>query len=191
MEAKKSIYISSAYLVPGKKGTNDLINAEKRGVNINILTNSLSSTDAKVVYSGWDRYRDDLVANGINVYEFRNEGYKIYNRRNSGASLHSKTIVVDDKISWIGSFNLDGRSAIYNTEVITAFFNEDFAKLLKEAMEKDMSEYISWHLYTKDGKTYWKTYRNGKEITKSHIPDTSLLMRIMAFVLKIVPEKLI
>ncbi len=191
LEAKKSIYISSAYLVPGKKGTNDLINAEKRGVNINILTNSLSSTDAKVVYSGWDRYRDDLVANGINVYEFRNEGYKIYNRRNSGASLHSKTIVVDDKISWIGSFNLDVRSAIYNTEVIAAFFNEDFAKLLKEAMEKDMSEYISWHLYTKDGKTYWKTYRNGKEITKSHIPDTSLLMRIMAFVLKIVPEKLI
>ena len=45
--------------------------------------------------------------------------------------------------------------------------------------------------FTAHGKTYWKTYRNGKEITKSHIPDTSLLMRIMAFVLKIVPEKLI
>ena len=58
-------------------------------------------------------------------------------------------------------------------------------------MEKDMSEYISWKLYAENGKTYWKTYRNGKEIIKSHIPDTSLLMRIVTFVLKIVPEKLI
>lgn len=190
-ETKKSIYISAAYFVPGKNGTKSLIDKAKNGININILTNSLSSTDAKIVYSGWDRYRDDLVLNGINIYEFRNEGYKVYNRHNSGASLHSKTIVVDDKISWIGSFNLDGRSAIYNTEVIAAFFNEDFAKLLRETMEKEMSEYISWKLYAENGKTYWKTHRNGKEIVKSHIPDTSLFMRIVTFILKIVPEKLI
>lgn len=190
-EAKKSIYISSAYFVPGKSGTKSLIDTKQRGVDINILTNSLSSTDAKIVYSGWDRYRDDLIENNINVYEFRNEGYKVYNRRNSGASLHSKTIVVDDKISWIGSFNLDGRSAIYNTEVIAAFFNEDFAKMLREAMQKDMSEYISWHLYSKNGTTYWQTIRNGKEIRKSYCPDTTLLMRTMTFILKFVPEKLI
>lgn len=190
-ETKKSVYISAAYFVPGKNGMESIINGAKKGINVNILTNSLSSTDAKVVYSGWDRYRDELVLNGVNIYEFRNEGYKVYNRHNSGASLHSKTIVVDDKISWIGSFNLDGRSAIYNTEVIAAFFNEDFAKILRETMEKDMSEYISWKLYAKNGKTYWKTYRNGKEIVKSHIPDTSLLMHIVTFILKIVPEKLI
>ena len=54
-----------------------------------------------------------------------------------------------------------------------------------------MSEYISWKLYAKNNKVYWKTYRNSKEIVKGHIPDTSLLMRIVTFVLKIVPEKLI
>lgn len=190
-ETKKSIYISAAYFVPGKSGTADLINGAKNGININILTNSLSSTDATVVYSGWDRYRDDLIKNGINIYEFRNEGYKVYNRHNSGASLHSKTIVVDDKISWIGSFNLDGRSAIYNTEVIAAFFNEDFAKLLRQAMEKDMSEYVSWHLYNDNDKIKWKTNRDGKVIISSHSPDTTFLKRITTFLLKIIPEKLI
>ena len=190
-ETKKSVYISAAYLVPGKNGTKHIIESAKKGIKYNILTNSLSSTDAKVVYSGWDRYRDKLVSNGINVYEFRHEGYKVYNRHNSGASLHSKTIVIDDKISWIGSFNLDGRSALYNTEVIAAFFNEDFAKLLRQSMEQDMSEYISWHLFSKHNKTYWKTHRKGKEIIVSHSPDTSIFMRIMAFILKIVPEKLI
>lgn len=190
-ETKKSIYVSAAYFVPGKNGTENLIKGAKSGIDINILTNSLSSTDATVVYSGWDRYRDDLIKNGIKVYEFRNEGYKVYNRHNSGASLHSKTIVVDDKISWIGSFNLDGRSAIYNTEVIAAFFNVDFAKILRQAMEKDMSEYVSWHLYSDNGKTKWKTNRDGKVIISSHSPDTTLLKRITTFLLKIIPEKLI
>lgn len=190
-ETKKSIYVSAAYFVPGKNGTANLIKGAKSGIDINILTNSLSSTDATVVYSGWDRYRDDLIKNGIKVYEFRNEGYKVYNRHNSGASLHSKTIVVDDKISWIGSFNLDGRSAIYNTEVIAAFFNVDFAKLLRQAMEQDMSEYISWRLYDDNGKIKWKTNRDGKVIISSHSPDTTLLKRITTFLLKIIPEKLI
>ena len=190
-ETRKSIYISAAYFVPGKNGTANLINGAKNGIDINILTNSLSSTDATVVYSGWDRYRDDLIKNGIKVYEFRNEGYKVYNRHNSGASLHSKTIVVDDKISWIGSFNLDGRSAIYNTEVIAAFFNVDFAKILRQAMEQDMSEYISWHLYNDNGKIKWKTNRDGKEIIATHSPDTTLLNRFTTFLLKVIPEKLI
>ena len=190
-ETKQSIYISAAYFVPGKNGTADLINGAKNGIDINILTNSLSSTDAAVVYAGWDRYRDNLIKNGIKVYEFRNEGYKVYNRHNSGASLHSKTIVVDDKISWIGSFNLDGRSALYNTEVIAAFFNEDFAKLLRQAMEKDMSEYISWHLYNDNGKIKWKTNKDGKEIIKTYNPDTTLFKRFTIFFLKLVPEKLI
>ncbi len=190
-QVNKSLYISSAYLVPGKQGVQNLINGAKKGININILTNSLSSTDAKIVYAGWHRYRNDLVKSGINVYEFRNEGYKIYNRRNSGASLHSKTMVVDDRISWIGSFNLDGRSALYNTEVIAAFFNEEFAKILRTSMEKDMSEYVSWHLYAKNNKVFWETYRRGKKITKSYSPDTTLLLRFMTFLLKIVPEKLI
>ena len=190
-ETKKSIYISAAYFVPGKNGTANLIKGAKNGIDINILTNSLSSTDATVVYSGWDRYRDDLIKNGIKVYEFRNEGYKVYNRHNSGASLHSKTIVVDDKISWIGSFNLDGRSAIYNTEVIAAFFNVDFAKILRQAMEQDMSEYIAWRLYDDNGKTKWKTNRDGKEIIAIHSPDTTLLKRFTTFLLKVIPEKLI
>lgn len=190
-ETKKSIYISAAYFVPGKNGTANLINGAKNGIDINILTNSLSSTDATVVYSGWDRYRDDLIKNGIKVYEFRNEGYKVYNRHNSGASLHSKTIVVDDKISWIGSFNLDGRSAIYNTEVIAAFFNVDFAKILRQAMEQDMSEYISWRLYDDNGKIKWKTNRDGKEIIATHSPDTTPLKRFTTFLLKVIPEKLI
>ena len=79
----------------------------------------------------------------------------------------------------------------YRIELIAAFFNEDFAKLLRQAMEQDMSEYVSWHLFEENGKIKWKTNRDGKVIISSHSPDTTLLKRITTFILKIIPEKLI
>ena len=190
-ETSKSIHIAAAYLVPGKEGSKNLIKSAKNGIDINILTNSLSSTDAKVVYAGWERYRNKFVKNNINVFEFRNEGYKVSNAHNSGASLHSKTIVVDDKISWIGSFNLDGRSAIYNTEIIVAFFNEDFAKIMRENMEEEMNDYISWHLINDNNSVKWTTLREGKRITKGHSPDTNIFLRGLLHLLRFIPEKLI
>ena len=54
-----------------------------------------------------------------------------------------------------------------------------------------MSEYVSWHLYNDNGKTKWKTNRNGKEIIATHSPDTTLLKRFTTFLLKVIPEKLI
>lgn len=191
-ESEKSIYISAAYFVPGVEGNKQIIKAVEHGVDVHILTNSLSSTDAKVVYAGWMRYRDELLKNGVNIYEFRNEGYKVSNRVSSGASLHSKVIVFDDEITWVGSFNLDGRSAALNTEVIAAFYSEEFAEITREAIKMDMSDNSAWKLSVKDGKTVWTTIRDGKEITLTHSPDSALGMRILMHILAfIVPEQLI
>lgn len=187
----KSIHISAAYFVPGTLGTEDILRASANGVKIRILTNSLSSTDAKVVYAGWMKYRDELLENGIDIFEFRNEGYKVKNRVSSGASLHSKVIVFDDKITWIGSFNMDGRSAAINTEVVATFYNPDFAKLVVENIEKDMDADKSWRVTRKKGKTLWHTVRDGKEITVPYSPDSSWGMRTLMIFMTLLPEKMI
>ncbi|PAF52463.1 phospholipase D family protein [Helicobacter sp. 13S00477-4] len=183
-----SIYISSAYFVPGKKGVKYFKMAIDKGINISILTNSLSSTDALVVYSAWERYRDDFVKMGVNVYEYkRNEGkIKIRGRISSGASLHSKTIVFDDKITWVGSFNLDPRSEGINTEVVAIFDNADFAKETKKLMQIDMQK--SWHLVLKNHKVVWEGNEDGKLVCETHSPDTSFFVRMINFLAKIFPE---
>ena len=188
---EKSVYISSAYLVPGMKGTQNIIDAAKKGLEVNILTNSLSSTDAFIVYSVWRKYRDMLVSNGINVYEFRSEGYKVKSQISSGASLHSKAIVFDDKISWVGSFNLDPRSADINTEVVAAFNCPEFAVKLRENIEKDMSPEHSWHLTGKKGNIIWTTVRDGKEEVFDRSPDTSLGTRFLMMLMTLMPEGMI
>ncbi|QEF34536.1 hypothetical protein D2C78_00010 [Helicobacter pylori] len=70
-------------------------NQISKGIELNILTNSLSSTDAIVVY-GLERYRNQLVRMGANVYEIRNDFFnrQIKGRFSTKHSLHGKTIVL-------------------------------------------------------------------------------------------------
>src|SRR3546814_16410999 len=50
----------------------------------------------------------------------------------SGASLHTKAFVIDGERGFIGSFNLDPRSAYLNTEMGVLFEDDDIARALRE-----------------------------------------------------------
>ena len=192
-DTNDSIYISSAYLVPGKRGLAQMQDAIEKGINLYVLTNSLSSTDSLPVYAGWERYRDKLVKMGAEVYEYRKGAgkIKVRGRMTSGASLHSKTLVFDNKISWIGSFNLDPRSSIINTEVVAIFDNEEFAKETTKLIHIDMQR--AWHLELDKRKIKWcaRSDPNGEGIEDmcvSRSPDTSLWLRFLNILMRIFPE---
>ena len=176
--------------MPGEDANENIIKSTERGLDVYMLTNSLSSTDSKVVYGGWAKYRDKLLASGVKVYEFRNEGYEVKGGMSSGASLHSKVIVFDDEVTWVGSFNFDPRSAGYNTETVAVFNCPDFAKIIKESIQDDMSEDKSWEVYLdENGKTKWRTVRGTEEIIVEHSPDTTFGMRfLMGFLSYIIPD---
>jgi phosphatidylserine/phosphatidylglycerophosphate/cardiolipin synthase-like enzyme len=58
--------------------------------------------------------------------------------------LHAKSMVVDDEIAFIGSYNLDPRSENLNTEVGLVITDRNFAALLQAAIAKDMEPQNSW-----------------------------------------------
>ena len=78
--------------------------------------------------------------------------------------LHSKTIVFDDDISWIGSFNLDPRSAYFNTENVAVFESRDFAQKLRGMIIGDTV--TSWHVTLQDGQPRWTGWRTGASAPK-------------------------
>lgn len=194
-ESKESILISSAYFIPGKRGLKHMKKTIDNGVKISILTNSLSSTDVLAVYSSWSPYRDKLIKAGADVYEYKkSEGrIKIKGKMGSGASLHSKTLVFDDKIAWIGSFNLDPRSSVLNTEVVAIFYNDKFALDLADLLEFNMQR--AWKLEIKGLSTIWRateysedSVNFGKELVYKSSPDTSWWVKTMYFFAKVIPE---
>lgn len=185
------IYIAAAYLVPGKHALGDLRIFQDKNVSVNVLTNSLASTDSLVVYAAWERYRDTFLKNGVRVYEYQYEGKKkksgVRGKFSSGASLHSKTIVFDERITWVGSFNLDQRSSNLNTESVVVFENVEFAKKTKANIKAEMAD--AWELWSVDNKTFWRGYdKDGVFEIYDTPPNANIFLRLFNVLAKILPE---
>ncbi|WP_326543198.1 phospholipase D-like domain-containing protein [Pseudorhodoferax sp.] len=118
--ARSQVLIISPYFIPGRLGMQRLGRAVGNGVKVTIYTNSLSSTDEPLVYLGYARYRDDLLKLGMEIYEVAPHRGGSTNLGAFGTSisrLHAKISVVDDDRIFVGSMNLDSRSARINTEI--------------------------------------------------------------------------
>jgi phosphatidylserine/phosphatidylglycerophosphate/cardiolipin synthase-like enzyme len=58
--------------------------------------------------------------------------------------LHAKSMVIDDELLFIGSYNLDPRSENINTEAGIVIRDKKLAGLLKKSIIKDMAPQNSW-----------------------------------------------
>lgn len=198
-ETDDSVYISAAYFVPGQGGLEHMMHEEKSGVHMTIVTNSLASTNAPTVYAKWEKYRKRLIESGADVYEFmlsaenlRGQEHDRERKRSSFSVLHSKTMVFDDKISWIGSFNLDPRSAYFNTENVAIFESREFAKKLREMILRDAQ--TSWHVtLDENDDPVWTGERPGDVAPREyhHSPDTTIFRRGWKIMMRLVPEKFV
>jgi putative cardiolipin synthase len=124
VQLRSELLIVSPYFVPGDAGVAALIALVKKGVRVTVLTNSLAATDVGAVHAGYKKYREPLLEGGVRLYELR-PGAIDYGRAKDGkrqisgsrASLHAKTFMFDRRAVFIGSLNLDPRSAQLNTEI--------------------------------------------------------------------------
>lgn len=154
--ASKSIYIQSPYLVTTDLGQNLFRDAVNRGVEVHILTNSLSSTDNLEAFSGYQRDRATLLNTGVNIYEYkpdaqiRKEIMKNDLQRKMDFQpifgLHAKSMVVDEQIAVVGTFNLDPRSAHLNTECVTVINSIDVSSEMLSVMKVELKPQNAWRI---------------------------------------------
>jgi putative cardiolipin synthase len=152
--AQHSILIQSPYLIMPAGGVELFESLTKRGVRIRISTNSLASTDNIAAFSGYHRQRASLLNAGVELYEFKPhpgiqrelvERYPRLAANDPVFALHAKSMVVDDRTIFIGTFNLDPRSANLNTEVGVLIESENLARQLTTNIERDLMPENSWH----------------------------------------------
>ncbi|HSE11947.1 MAG TPA: phospholipase D family protein [Rudaea sp.] len=119
--AQQQVLLLSPYFVPGRTGTDYLTGLARRNIDVEALTNSLASTDEPAAHAGYVRYRPDLVAGGVKVFELRpavgSKQDATAFGTSSGVALHAKAIVVDKRYVFVGSMNIDQRSKLLNTEM--------------------------------------------------------------------------
>ncbi|HET7204363.1 MAG TPA: phospholipase D family protein [Steroidobacteraceae bacterium] len=176
-QAREEVLAASAYFVPGRKGAGNLIRMRRRGVRVSILTNSLASNDVPTVHAGYTRYRRALLRAGVELYEYQRFGNRP--RHHHGASrcnaLHAKTLVIDRRLAWIGSFNLDPRSSRLNTEMAVLLESESLGRELARRIERDLAPDRSWRVMMRRGsrELRWIGEKNGAPTELTREPDAS------------------
>jgi putative cardiolipin synthase len=152
-DARESIVIQSPYLVMSDNARELFKQAVARGVKVRILTNSLASTDNMQAFSGYRSQRNRLLKMGLDIREYKPDPanrHALMSRANPPATpplfaLHAKSMVVDGRIAYIGTFNLDPRSENLNTEVGVIVHHAGLAQQLQAIMETDMRPENSWN----------------------------------------------
>lgn len=145
---QQELILVSAYFVPGELGLALLQELRSRGVRVRILTNSLAATDLPLVHGGYTVYRQALLAMGVELFEMRARPLtqRPFWPPGSRASLHSKTLVFDRHSAFVGSFNLDPRSAFWNTEIGVLLDQPAISTEIAQLAEQGMAPAISFRL---------------------------------------------
>jgi cardiolipin synthase C len=154
----ESLRIMSPYFVPGDAGTELLVAAARPGVEVEILTNSLAANDVPAVHGGYARHRGQLVAGGIALYEMKPRGESPHTSGlagSSGGSLHTKALSIDDRVLFVGSYNLDPRSTQLNCEQGTLVESPELARQFAAMFERQTAPDHAWRVTLDDGELAW------------------------------------
>lgn len=174
---KQHLELVSAYFVPTQRGTDYLTRLTKNNIKVRVLTNSLAANDVALVHAFYQKYRHDLLKNGVQLYEFKPyierkkrtwyeiaTGSVIPAKGKSASSLHAKFFDIDGMV-FIGSFNFDPRSANLNTEVGLVVESEQLQNQISKTLDQylprvayelklDQNDQIIWLDHQPDGSTH-------------------------------------
>ncbi|MEZ7502600.1 phospholipase D family protein [Psychrobacter sp. T6-5] len=177
----KKLTIISSYFVPTKDGVDTLVKLAESGVDIKILTNSFDATDVTAVHSGYSQWRPSLLRSGVKIYELKSTAAeekrdnKLWRARSqSSTSLHAKTFAVDDYQVFIGSYNVDPRSANINTEMGVIINDDELARQLHGALSDDLLNQAYEVKLLDNGSLEWHTMEDGKEVVYDSEPRVDM-----------------
>lgn len=118
----KNIDVQSPYVLPTWLMKSYSKNYDIDYEDITLLTNSEYSSPNIFAMSGYVRDRKKIIDTGLTLFEYQEPG-----------SIHGKSYIFDDRLSVIGSLNMDNRSAFLSTETMIFVDSEEFSEhLLKE-----------------------------------------------------------
>jgi cardiolipin synthase C len=208
--AQNEALLISPYFVPREGGVKMFSRMRDRNVTVKILTNSLASNDVALAHSGYARYRKDLLRLGVDLFELRpspgqrEEKGHTQVGGSSGAALHAKTFIIDRKVLFVGTFNLDPRSVWFDTQNGIAVQSQTLAGQAARLFEESTSMHRAFKVTFRTSSTEgngsasagtgleWVTEEEGKEVRYFHEPQTGLWRRIsLKFLSLFAPEKML
>lgn len=185
-DASDSIAIVSPYFVPGRAGTRALVTRVRDGREVTVLTNSLAATDVALVHGGYAAHRRALIRGGIRMFELKaiGEATQLSLTGSSQASLHTKAALVDRRVAFVGSYNLDPRSTSLNTEMGLLIEHPRIAAEIAELVDLNTAGGRAWRVTLDDkGSLLWS---DGSVESRTD-PGADVFRKIQAWFARVLP----
>ncbi|MGR5002073.1 phospholipase D family protein [Vibrio celticus] len=149
--------ISTPYVVPsdGEFAFIDTLMEQK--ADITLMTNSSASNDSGFVPAYYEDHRQTLLDKGVHILEYKNQAKNDDHYFHADTYYHNKTVILDDRLTYIGSSNFDPRSDFLNVEFGVLIQSEDFAKHVIHYLTRQQNE-LFWRVSRdQQGHTQWQS----------------------------------
>jgi putative cardiolipin synthase len=195
--ARKEVVLVTPFLVPGKAGMDTLRASTGKGVAFTIVTNSLAATNEPAVHTAYRRYRPEMLALGVQLYELSpgqsSRSLRLGRFSTSIGRLHAKFAVVDRELVFIGSLNFDPRSDQHNTELGLFIHSPTLAQQALKLVDVIKGQGAYQVRLAPNGRDIqWFAMGTGNSEPLLQEPETDLWLRSMLELLSVlVPEDLL
>ncbi|QOI11298.1 cardiolipin synthase [Blochmannia endosymbiont of Colobopsis nipponica] len=140
--AKKEIVITTPYLVPDDDLLHAICAAAQRGIKVHLIIPL--NNDSILVNWASRSFFDELLDAGVFIHQFK-EGL-----------LHTKSILIDEQLSLVGTVNLDIRSLWINFEITLAIDDANFGAVLSKIQKDYISQSILIDCQKWPHRPYWQ-----------------------------------
>jgi cardiolipin synthase len=128
LTAEKEILLTTPYFIPDESMIMALKSAAQSGLKVILLVQG--KPDHQLSYLASSSYFEDLLKAGVQIYRYQK------------GILHSKVVIIDQKISIVGSANFDIRSFLIDFELSALIYNSQIAERLKSDFQADLQDSV-------------------------------------------------
>lgn len=124
--AKHSVCIETPYFIPDESLMMALKTAALSGLDVRVIVQGIP--EYKLTYWAMNSYFEELLQVGVKVYKYMK------------GTLHTKVLLIDDRLASVGSANMDLRSFHLDFEICTFIYDQSLTEHLKRDFELDILE---------------------------------------------------
>lgn len=149
LQANRKVFIHTPYAVFSKEMYEGIAQVKEQVPDTTMILNSIASGDNICASADYKKNRSEILDTGISLYEYMGRH-----------STHGKSLIIDDDIAIVGSYNFDCRSTYVDTETMLVVHGQEITKQLEE----DFNGLKKRSLQVKKDGSYQKN-KNMKEST--------------------------
>ncbi|MEX2249950.1 MAG: phospholipase D-like domain-containing protein, partial [Parvibaculum sp.] len=185
--AQQEVVVQMSYVMLTGPRAAALEAAHARGVHMVLQTNSLASTDSAIVHYGYARDRRRFLYRDVELYELKNVPQNARGMAQLGivpekTTLHPKTMVFDRRHVFLGSFNLDHRSILYNSEIGILIDSPVLAARVLGAIAWDIAPVNSWRVTMEPPRLIWHDESVEPPLRLDSEPNTGVMAQILTWI---------